>query len=67
MCSVASDPWTVAHQIPLSMELYRQEYWSQLPFPTSGDFLDSGIEPTSFPASLTVAGIFFTTEPPEKP
>ena len=22
--------WTVAHQVPLSMELYRQEYWSGL-------------------------------------
>ena len=21
-------PWTVAHQAPLSMEFYRQEYWS---------------------------------------
>ena len=22
------DPWTVAHQAPLSMEFSRQEYWS---------------------------------------
>ena len=21
-------PWTVAHQAPLSMEYFRQEYWS---------------------------------------
>lgn len=67
MRSVSSDPWTEARQIPLSMELYGQEYWSQLPFPTSEDFLDSGIEPTSLLASPTMAGIFFTTEPPEKP
>ena len=26
--------WTVAHQAPLSMEFFRQEYWSGLPFPT---------------------------------
>ena len=40
-------PWTVAHQPPLSMELPRQEYWSGLPLPSPGDFLDSGIEPMS--------------------
>ena len=26
-------PWTVTHQVPLSMEFSRQEYWSGLPFP----------------------------------
>ena len=26
-------PWTVAHQAPLSMEFFRQEYWNGLPFP----------------------------------
>ena len=25
-------PWTVAHQTPPSMEFFRQEYWSGLPF-----------------------------------
>ena len=25
-------PWTVAHQAPLSMGFFRQEYWSGLPF-----------------------------------
>ena len=25
--------WTVARQVPLSMEFSRQEYWSRLPFP----------------------------------
>ena len=29
-------PTTVAHQAPLSMEFSRQEYWSGLPFPSSG-------------------------------
>ena len=29
-------PWTVAHQAPLSMGFSRQEYWSGLPFPSSG-------------------------------
>ena len=27
-------PWTVARQVPLSMEFSRQEYWSGLPFPS---------------------------------
>ena len=26
------DPWTVAHQVPLSMGFSRQEYWNGLPF-----------------------------------
>ena len=30
-------PWTVASQAHLSMELFRQEYWSGLPFPFPGD------------------------------
>ena len=29
--------WTIAHQVPLSMEFSRQGYWSELPFPTPGD------------------------------
>ena len=31
-------PCTVAHQAPLSMEFSRKEYWSRLPFPTTGIF-----------------------------
>ena len=27
-------PWTVAHQVPLSMGFSRKEYWSGLPFPS---------------------------------
>jgi len=38
-------PWTVARQVPLSMEFSRQEYWSGLPFPSPGDLSDPGIEP----------------------
>ena len=30
-------PWTVALQVPLSMESSRQEYWSGLPFPSPGE------------------------------
>ena len=27
-------PWTVTHQAPLSSGFYRQEHWSELPFPS---------------------------------
>ena len=37
-------PWTAAHQIPLSMGFPRQEYWSELPFPSPGDLPDPGIK-----------------------
>ena len=58
--------WTVAHQASLSTEFSRQEYWSDLPFPTPEDLPDPGIEPTS-PEFHELAGIFFTTGPPGKP
>ena len=56
-------PWTVACQVPLSMGFSRQENWSGLPFPSSGDLSDPGMEPMS-PA---LAGKFFTSESPGKP
>ena len=56
---------TAAHQAPLSMGFSRQEYWSGLPFPSPGDLLDPGIEPTS-PVFPALAGGFSTTEPPGK-
>ena len=59
-------PWTIASQAPLSMELSRREYWSELPFPPPGDLSDPGIEPAS-PVSPALAGRFVTTEPPGKP
>ena len=40
-------PWTVACQAPLSMEFSKQEYWSGLPFPSSGDLHNSEIKPGS--------------------
>ena len=56
-------PWTVAHQAPLSMEFSRQEYWSELPFPSPGDLPDPGIKPMS-PALQADA---LPSEPPWKP
>ena len=40
-------PQTVALQASLSMGFFRQEYWSELPFPSPGDLPDPGIEPAS--------------------
>ena len=39
--------WTVAHQAPLSMRFSRQEYWSELLFPSPGDLPNPGMEPRS--------------------
>ena len=50
--------WTVTLQASLSMEFFRQEYWSGLPFPPLRKLPDPGIEPTS-----VLAGRYFTTEP----
>ena len=44
-CLTLCDPWTVAHQAPLSMVFSRQEYWNGLPFPPPEGLLDPGIEP----------------------
>ena len=55
-------PWGVAHQAPPSMGFSRQEYWSGLPFSSSGDLPDSGIEPRS-PA---LQADFLPSEPPGK-
>ena len=35
------------HQVPLSMRFSRQEYWSELTFPSPGDLPDPGIKPGS--------------------
>ena len=47
-CSIVSDPfvtpWTVAHQASQSMGFPRQEYWSELPFPSPGDLPNPGIK-----------------------
>ena len=51
-CSVVSDsfmktPQTIACQVPLSRGFFREEYCSQLPFPSPGDLPDPGIEPAA--------------------
>ena len=57
--------WTVARQVPLSMGVSKEEYWSGLPCSPPGDIPDPGIEHTS-PMSPALAGEIFTTVPPGK-
>ena len=47
-------------RVPLSTEFFRQEHWSELPFPSPGDRPEPEIEPTSL-TSPALAGRFFTT------
>ena len=48
LASVVSDslrpPWTIAHQVPLSIGFSRQEHWSGLSCPPPGDLPSPGIE-----------------------
>ena len=62
LCSVMSDSvtqWTVACQVPMSMELSRQEYWSWLPFPSPGPPPDPGIKPASLETLVLAGGIIY--------
>ena len=59
-CLTVCNPWTAAHQIPLSMGFSRQEYCGGLPCPPPADLPDPGIELTSL-TSPALADKFFTT------
>ena len=61
--SYSVTPWTVARQTPLSMEFSRQEYWSELPFPSPGDLPDPGIEL----GSPALQADSLPSEPPRNP
>ena len=65
-CPTVWEPMTVAGQAPLSMGYSREEYWSELSFPSQGDLTDLGMETGSL-ASHAMASRFFTTEPDGKP
>ena len=49
--------WTVAHEVPLSMGFSRQESWSDLPCPPSGDIPASGTEPLFLLPPVLVGGL----------
>ena len=54
-------PGTVTHQAPLSREFSRQEYWSAI------SFSRVSFRPRDRTGVSSIAGEFFTTEPPGKP
>ena len=58
--------WTVACQTPLSMGFSKQEYWSELPFPSPGDLPDPGIE-LSVSCISCIKMNSLPSEPPVKP
>ena len=73
VCSVAkcvqllATQWTIAHQSPLSMGFFRQEYQRGLPCPPPGGLLPNpGVEPCLL-CLLTLPNGFFSTQPPGKP
>ena len=47
LCSTLATPWTVSHQVPLSMGFSRQDYWNGLRLPSPGDLPNPGIKPWS--------------------
>ena len=55
--------WAAALQAPLSIGFSRQEYWSELPFPSPGDLPNPGIRP----ASSALQADSLPSEPPGKP
>ena len=59
---IFATPWTIAYQAPPSMEFFRQEYWSGLPFPSPGDLPIPVIKPRS----PTLQADALPSEPPEK-
>ena len=63
-CLTLFNPWTVAHQTPLSMGFPKEEHWIGLPFPTPRDLPDPGIEYLVF---LALTDRFIINVPPGKP
>ena len=59
--------WNAACQVPLSMGFSRQEYWSGLPCPLSGDLPDPGLEPVFLTFNLHWQVGSLPLEPPGKP
>ena len=51
---------TVAHQVPLSIEIFRQEYWSGLPFSPPGVLPELRIETASIMSPALADWLFIT-------
>ena len=58
--------WTADCQAPLSMGFPRREYWSGLPFPTSGDLPDPGVKPLAPAVAPVLQANSLPAEPPGK-
>ena len=54
----SATPRAVASQSPVPLGFSRQEYLSRLPFPSPGDFLYPGFEPSSYVSPALVGGFF---------
>ena len=66
-CSVDSETlWTEAHRAPQSIGFFRQEYWSELPFPLPGALPNPGTELASLMSPAMQADSLLT-EPSGKP
>ena len=52
-------PWTVAHQVPLSMKFPMQKYWNIMPSPSPRDLPDPGVELSLFPMTIMCVAFFF--------
>ena len=52
-------PWTLACQAHLSVEIFRQEYWTGLPFPSQGDSPNPGNELVSLASLFAFLQSFF--------
>ena len=63
LCPNLCDLWTVAHQVPLSMEFSRQKYWSGKPLPFPGVCPSPGLNP----GLLHCRQVLYLTEPSGKP
>ena len=55
--------WSIGHQVPLSMEFSRPEYWSGQPLPPPGDLPNPQIQLKS----LVLQADSLPSEPPGKP
>ena len=62
-CTTFCNPITLAFQAPLSLEFSRQEYQSELPFPSPEDLPYPGIKP----GSLALQADSLPSELPQKP
>ena len=64
---LCATPWTVAHQVPLAIELSRQEYWSGCLALLQENLPDPGIKPTSLRSPALAVGLFTTSTTWEAP